>query len=65
MKITLNGTATEVQSETLAALLNECGYGGARVATALNEAFVPTAARPITPLTDGDRIEIVAPKQGG
>jgi sulfur carrier protein len=41
------------------------GYGGAAVATALNEAFVPSALRASTPLSDGDRLEIVAPKQGG
>ena len=41
------------------------GYGGAKVATALNEGFVPEAARAATPLSEGDRIEVLAPMQGG
>ena len=35
MKITLNGTPTEVQADTLAAVLGELGYGNAEVATAV------------------------------
>lgn len=65
MKIIVNGTAHEVQASTLAALLAELGYGDAKVATALNEAFVPTGVRASTPIKDGDRIEIVSPRQGG
>jgi sulfur carrier protein len=65
MKITINGAATEVQADTLAAVLDELGYGGAKVATALNEDFVPAAARGQTALSPGDRVEIVAPRQGG
>ena len=37
----------------------------ATVATALNGEFVPARARGATPVKDGDRIEIVAPRQGG
>ena len=65
MKITINGTATEVRAETLAAVLGELGYGDARVATAVNESFVPATARGQTALAPGDRVEIVAPRQGG
>lgn len=65
MKIIVNGTAQDVLASTLGALLAELGYGDARVATALNEGFVPTGARATTPITDGDRIEIVSPRQGG
>ena len=65
MKITVNGTETEVRADTLAALLDELGHGGARVATALNEAFVPAAARAGTEIAPGDRVEILAPRQGG
>lgn len=65
MKITINGTATEVRAETLAAVLDELGYGDAKVATAINESFVPVAARGQTALSPGDRVEIVAPRQGG
>lgn len=65
MKITLNGTPQETGAETLAALLDETGYTGARVATAVNEEFVPAPRRDAHRLADGDRIEIVTPRQGG
>ena len=65
MKITINGAQKELRAETLAAALDELGYGDAKVATALNESFVPATARAATALSAGDRIEIVAPRQGG
>jgi len=65
MKIMVNGAPTELRADTLAAALDELGYAGARVATALNESFVPAAARADRPLAPGDRLEILAPKQGG
>jgi len=65
MKITVNGRQTEIAATTLAAALEELGYGEARVATAVNESFVPAAARPGQALAHGDRLEILAPKQGG
>lgn len=64
MKITVNGAATEVAADTLAGVLEELGHGGAKVATAVNEAFVPAHARDIA-LAPGDRVEIVTPRQGG
>ena len=65
MKIFLNDDAHEVDSGTLAAALDTLGYGGRKIATAVNGRFVAAAARPRTPLADGDRIEVVAPMQGG
>ncbi|WP_257454212.1 sulfur carrier protein ThiS [Archangium lipolyticum] len=65
MKITVNGETRETVSETLGALLLELGHGEARVATAVNEAFVPAAARDGLRLAAGDRVEIVTPRQGG
>ncbi|SER69881.1 sulfur carrier protein [Tranquillimonas rosea] len=65
MKITVNGEQREVAGPTLTDALDELGYGGARVATALNEGFVPVPARGETALSDGDRLEILAPRQGG
>lgn len=65
MKIRLNGETVEVSAATLSAALEELGYAGARVATALNEEFVPASHRAATPLSDGDRVEVVAPMQGG
>ena len=64
MKITLNGEPREVRAQTLAALLEETGFSG-RVATAVNEGFVPAALRAGHQLAEGDRIEVVAPMQGG
>ena len=64
MKIAINGTGTEVRGGTLAAVLEELGYGDAKVATAVNESFVPAAARDVA-LAPGDRVEIVTPRQGG
>lgn len=65
MKITVNGTPRDSTAATLDALLIELGYGGAKVATAVNENFVSAAMRPKQRLNVGDRIEIVAPRQGG
>ncbi len=65
MKIILNGEATETAATTLSALLNEIGLGAATVATAVDEAFVPATARDGFTLTAGQRIEVLAPMQGG
>jgi len=65
MKINVNGERHEVSATALDAVLDELGYGGAKVATAVNETFVPAGARAQTTLADGDRLEIVAPRQGG
>lgn len=64
MNITLNGTARQTAAATLADLLTEQGFG-AKVATARNGDFVPVTLRATTPVTEGDRIEVVAPMQGG
>ncbi|WP_299908285.1 sulfur carrier protein ThiS [uncultured Paracoccus sp.] len=64
MKITLNGEARATEASTLAKLLAEGGFG-AKVATARNGDFVPAALRAATPIAEGDRIEVVAPMQGG
>lgn len=65
LKIFVNGTAQSVAGPDLAAVLDQLGYGGERLATAVNETFVPGTARGAHLLSDGDRIEIVSPRQGG
>lgn len=65
MKIIVNGDAVETQAATLAQLLAELGKAEAKIATAVNEDFVPATLRDGHALTDGDRVEIVAPRQGG
>lgn len=65
MKITVNGTPHEVAADQLHDILAELGYGDARVATAVNESFVPSGLRATQMLEPGDRLEILAPMQGG
>lgn len=66
MKIFVNGVPHDLDAGTLNGLLARLGYEDAGpIATALNGAFVPKAARGGTALRDGDRVEVVAPMQGG
>ena len=65
MRISVNGDAREVESRVLADLLEELGYGGAVVATAVNGEFVPAPTRAGVTLAEGDRLEVLAPMQGG
>jgi sulfur carrier protein len=65
MDIQVNGVQRDVQAHSLAALLDELGYGDRRVATALNGRFVPGRQRADKSLSAGDAVEIVAPMQGG
>jgi sulfur carrier protein len=63
--VIVNGEEKTLAAPTLAAALVELGYGTARVATAVNGAFVPVAQRPDVALATGDKIEIVAAREGG
>lgn len=65
MRIEVNGEGREVAARTLGAALAELGWADAKVATALNGAFVPAAAREAQALAPGDRLEVVGPMQGG
>lgn len=65
MRIIVNGEPREIRAETLPAALDELGFAGATVATAVNGAFVPVARREAAPLAEGDRLEVLAPRQGG
>ena len=65
MLIRVNGEAREVAAVTLDALVDELDYGGATVATALNQSFVRAVDRERTRLAEGDAVEIVSPRQGG
>ncbi|MFD1193685.1 sulfur carrier protein ThiS [Seohaeicola saemankumensis] len=65
MRIEVNGEPREVTATTLADALVELGWGAAKVATAINGDFVPASARATQTLRDGDRIEVLAPMQGG
>ncbi|TAJ30082.1 sulfur carrier protein ThiS [Bosea sp. (in: a-proteobacteria)] len=65
MTLLLNGAPQEIAATTLAEALAELGYAGRIVATAVNGDFVPARNRAATALNEGDRIEVVAPMQGG
>ncbi|MBE9607167.1 sulfur carrier protein ThiS [Acetobacteraceae bacterium H6797] len=65
MRLIVNGKPFDSASQTLAQLLEELGHGGGRIATAVNEDFVAARRRAEQRLSEGDRIEIVAPMQGG
>ncbi len=65
MKITLNAETREIQATTLDAAMRELGLTSQALATALNGAFVSRAKRAATVLNEGDRIEVLAPMQGG
>ncbi len=65
MRLVVNGELQDVPAATLAEALHSLDFAEAKVATALNGEFVPAKARASTPVKDGDRIEIVAPRQGG
>ena len=65
MRITLNGAPHEVRASRLSDVLVELGLADARVATAVNGDFVPVPARAGVELAEGDRLEVVAPQQGG
>jgi sulfur carrier protein len=65
MKILVNGAWRETQREELAGALEELGYGGSVVSTAVNGEFIAAAVRARTILAEGDRIEVLAPMQGG
>jgi sulfur carrier protein len=65
VQIVLNGEQVETAAETLAAVLAERDLADAVVATAVNGDFVPARSRSDLAIRPGDRIEIVAPMQGG
>ena len=65
MQIILNGELREVRATRLVDLMDELGFAGARVATAVNESFVAAGDRAGVTLSGGDRLEVVAPMQGG
>ncbi len=65
MRIFLHDDAHDVAAASLAIAHESLGFGGRKIATAVTGRFVAAAARPATKLADGDRIEVVAPMQGG
>jgi sulfur carrier protein len=65
MRILVNGAWRETVNAELSVLLEELGYGDRIITTAVNGEFVAVGVRPGTRLSDGDRLEVLAPMQGG
>ncbi len=65
MHLIVNGERVDSSATMLTELITELGYDTAPVATAVNGGFVSLAARGSVHLAAEDRIEIVAPRQGG
>lgn len=64
--VTLNGEPREVAPGTaLDALVSTLTEAHSGVAAALNETVVPRAQWPLTPLAEGDRVEVLTAVQGG
>jgi sulfur carrier protein len=63
--IFVNGERLETEAHTLAELVAGRGFAETQVATALNGDFVARSARAATLLREGEKVEIVAPRQGG
>ncbi|MDX2541361.1 sulfur carrier protein ThiS [Streptomyces sp. WI04-05B] len=66
MNILVNGLRREVSPDTaLDALVRTLTPAPSGVAAALNETVVPRARWSATPLSEGDRVEVLTAVQGG
>ncbi|WP_336294080.1 sulfur carrier protein ThiS [Bartonella sp. CB169] len=65
MQIFVNGEIIQTEARTLNLLLEELGYEGNWLATAVNAEVIPVDARNLCTLHEGDKIEILSPMQGG
>lgn len=65
MVLIVNGETKEAKASSVRALLAELEYDGGFFAVAVNQAVVPRRAWDEPLLRDGDKIEILSPRQGG
>ena len=65
MTLIVNGETVSLEADTLAGLLTALDYEGDWLATAVNGELVHREDRKDHRLAEGDRIEILSPKQGG
>ncbi|OUD02417.1 sulfur carrier protein ThiS [Streptomyces swartbergensis] len=66
MNISVNGEPRDVRPGTaLDTVVRSLTTSPSGVAAALNETVVPRAQWPSTPLTEGDRVEVLTAVQGG
>ena len=65
MDLIVNGEAKRANAQSVRALLAELAYEGSFFAVAVNHTVVPRRDWDQPVLKDGDKIEIVSPRQGG
>ncbi|WP_322517795.1 sulfur carrier protein ThiS [Rhodopseudomonas palustris] len=65
MLVTLNGEQRDVTATSLSALMTELDCTGGHYAVAINYDVVPRGKWDETPVSAGDEIEILTPRQGG
>ena len=65
MDLIVNGEAKRASAQSVRALLMELAYEGSFFAVAVNQTVVPRRDWDARVLKDGDKIEIVSPRQGG
>lgn len=65
LQIWVNGQQQTTEARSIAELCVELGYGDQKIATAVNSNFIPVAQRADIMLAEGDRVEILTPRQGG
>ena len=66
MQITVNGTPTDLpEGATLAALIEQLGLAGQRIAVEVNEELVPRGCFAEHRLAAGDRVEVIHAVGGG
>ncbi|HJU23143.1 MAG TPA: sulfur carrier protein ThiS [Casimicrobiaceae bacterium] len=63
--VTVNGIARSVEAQTIAELVAALGLTGKRIAVEMNGEIVPRSRYGSTPLTAGDKLEIVGAVGGG
>jgi sulfur carrier protein len=65
MQIQVNGELREVRSDTILALVEELGLDVRKVAVERNLEIVPKSQHAVTPVAEGDRVEVVQFVGGG
>ena len=65
MVLIVNGERQEVEAPNVADLLQALGYEGGFFAVAVNQEVVRRTAWATAPLSEGDSVEILTPRQGG
>ncbi len=65
LALTVNGEPVRVRAVNVTELLAVLGHEGGFVAVAINRTVIPRGRWLETRLSEGDRIEIVTPRQGG